>query len=88
MSDDIDQERARRRASNEQTRKKGEAWVDRLKHELAGLSKGTVIVINCDTGEYVTAGSPLDAVNTFEQRFGKTAGWMHEIGVARSSSRV
>jgi hypothetical protein len=70
----------RMRADSANSRERGEAWIKELSQELKNLPRGTVIVINCDTGEYVSAASRLDALRKFQERFGNIPGWMHEIG--------
>ena len=62
------------------TGRQGEAWLEKLAPELERLPKGTVLVINCATGEYVTAETHMDALNQFQRRYGKVRSWMHEIG--------
>jgi hypothetical protein len=59
----------------------GDRWLRHLEPELAGLAETTVVVINVETGEYVTAATRLGGLDRFEARFGKsTPGFMHEIG--------
>jgi hypothetical protein len=80
MSDDLQGLRERLRAAGEIARDKGEAWLERLEPEFSTLPQGTVVVINCMTGEYVTGATRLAALRQFQQQFGQTAGLMHEIG--------
>jgi len=80
MDSDRDERLARMREFAEISGRQGEAWLEKLKPGLEHLPKGTVIAINCATGEYVTGMTYLDASHKFEERFGKVAGWMHEIG--------
>jgi hypothetical protein len=59
----------------------GDLWLKRLEPELAQLAETTVVVINLETGEYITAATRLGGLDRFEERFGKSApGFMHEIG--------
>jgi hypothetical protein len=71
---------AQSKKSLQATVRQGKAWVDKLEPELRALPKGTVVVINCATGEYVTAESRLAGMDRFEERFGDVAGYLHEIG--------
>jgi hypothetical protein len=71
---------ARMRAASAISRQQGEGWIEKLGPQLEHLPKGTVVVINCATGEYITGATRLDALQKFQQRFGNVAGWMHEIG--------
>jgi hypothetical protein len=80
MNDDLQELGERLRVRGELAREKGEAWVEKLGPELATLPKGTVVAINCATGEYVLGNTRLEAADAFEQRFGRTSGWIHEIG--------
>jgi hypothetical protein len=72
--------RARMKAQTEYAQKHGEAWLRRLEEKFAGLPKGTIVVINCRTGEYVLGPTRLKAGDEFERRFGKEIGYVHEIG--------
>ena len=71
---------ARRREELETTARLGRAWLERLQPQLEHLPKGTVVVVNCATGEYVTAESRISGIDKFQDRFGNVAGWLHEIG--------
>jgi hypothetical protein len=64
----------------ESTVREGKAWLEKLEPELEMLPKGTVVVINCATGEYITAESRLAGLNKFQDRFGDVSGYLHEIG--------
>ena len=75
-----DERLARRREELETTARQGKAWLAKLAPELDHLPKGTVVVINCATGEYITAESRLAGLDKFQDRFGNVAGWLHEIG--------
>jgi hypothetical protein len=80
MNDDLEALRERLRTTGELARDKGEVWVEKLGPELSALPKGTVVAINCATGEYVLGKTRLEAADAFEKRFGKTLGWVHEVG--------
>jgi hypothetical protein len=80
MNDAFEPQRLHLQSVTEFAAKAGPAWVEQLKPQLAELSKGTVVAINCETGEYVTGAGLSEARGAFERRFGKTVGWMHEIG--------
>jgi hypothetical protein len=71
---------ARKQATVEEAVRQGKAWVQKLASELGGLPKGTVVVINCATGEYVTADSRLAGLRMFQDRFGDIPGYLYEIG--------
>jgi hypothetical protein len=61
--------------------KAGNRWLQHWEQEIATLAETTVIAINVESGEYITAPTRLDAMDRFEERFGKTTvGFMHEIG--------
>ena len=74
--------RARMRAESQYVSEMGEAWLKRHEAEFARLTKGTHVIINCRTGEFVTGKTSLEATSEFERRFGrgKTLGYMIEIG--------
>jgi hypothetical protein len=72
--------RARMRAENQYAGDMGEAWAKRHEDEFARLPKGTHVVINCGTGEYVVGPTSLTAIDEFERRFGKVLGYTIEIG--------
>ena len=80
MDNDFEKRRSHLRAVTEFAGKTGPAWVEEFEPELAKLPKGTVVAINCVTGEYVTGKGLSEASDAFEKRFGKTVGWIHEIG--------
>lgn len=69
------------RAGLDAAGKAGDDWLQRLEPVLAQLKETTVVAINVESGEYITAPTRLDALDRFEERFGKSAvGFMHEIG--------
>jgi hypothetical protein len=77
---DLAELRARMKAQTEFAGEHGEAWLRRLEGEFAGLPNGTIVVINCRTGEYVLGETRLGAADEFERRFGKEIGYLIEIG--------
>jgi hypothetical protein len=80
VDDYFEKRRSHMHAVTEFASKTGPAWVEEFKSDLSKLPKGTVVAINCVTGEYVTGPGLSEASDTFEKRFGKTVGWLHEIG--------
>jgi hypothetical protein len=84
MSDAMDKARSERlahlREEAELAGQQGEAWLEKLAPELERMPRGTVLVINCATGEYVTASTHIDALHQFQRKFGNVRSWMHEIG--------
>lgn len=74
---DLEQARARSKFTAEQ----GQIWISRKQAELDALPKGTVVIIDIATGEYVTGKTYLDAEPEFDKRFGSSAlGFVHRIG--------
>jgi hypothetical protein len=58
----------------------GLQWVERKRAELEALPTGTVVVIDIETGEYVTGKTGLEAHPLFKQRFGAAArGFVHRV---------
>jgi hypothetical protein len=57
-----------------------EAWLKELESELEKLPSGTILVINCESGEYVTGETHIDAIHRFQREYQNARGWMHEIG--------
>jgi len=80
MDDDFEKRRSHMRAVTEFAGKTGPIWVQEFESEFSKLPKGTVVAINCVTGEYVTGTGLSEASDAFEKRFGKTVGWIHEVG--------
>jgi hypothetical protein len=80
MNDDFEKRRSHIYAVTEFAAKTGPAWVEEFKSEFSKLPTGTVVAINCVTGEYVTGTGLSEASEAFERRFGKSVGWIHEIG--------
>jgi hypothetical protein len=80
MGTDLEELRETLRTRTEQAQDQGEVWVDKLRPEFEALPKGTVVAINCATGEYVLGQTRLEAADAFERRFGHALGWVHEVG--------
>lgn len=77
---ELEELRARLEARHATAEKYGEPWVRRLEPEFAKFPKGTFVVINCRTGEYVTGSTLLDAADEFERRFKDDLGYAHQVG--------
>ena len=76
-SRDLDQARARSAFTCEQ----GQLWLEKKRAEIEALPKGTVVIIDIVTGEYVTGKTWLEANPVFDQRFGSSAlGFVHHAG--------
>jgi hypothetical protein len=74
---DLAQARARAAFTSEQ----GQLWLEKKQAEIAALAKGTVVVIDIVTGDYVTGKTWLEAHPAFTQRFGSSAlGFTHHVG--------
>ena len=74
---DLEQARARSWFTAEQ----GKIWISRKQAELDALPKGTVVIIDIATGEYVTGKTYLEAEPVFDGRFGTSAlGFVHRVG--------
>jgi uncharacterized membrane-anchored protein len=74
---DLAQARARAVFTSEQ----GQLWLAKKQAEIDALAKGTVVVIDIVTGDYVTAKTWLEAHPAFTQRFGSSAlGFTHHVG--------
>src|ERR1700686_2667979 len=71
MDDDFEKRRSHLRAVTEFAGKTGPAWVEEFEPQLSKLPTGTVVAINCVTGEYVTGKGLSEASDAFEKRFGK-----------------
>jgi hypothetical protein len=77
MEADLDQARARSAFTTEQ----GRIWVARKQAELDLLPRGTVVVIDIVSGDYVTGKTWLEANPIFDQRFGASAlGYVYRVG--------
>jgi len=79
---DLPELQARMKAQSDYAGQHGEQWVQHHAVAFKELPKGTHVAINCRTGEYVVGHTALEAVDAFEQRFGKgnEIGYMIEIG--------
>jgi hypothetical protein len=80
MDETFDKQRVHLHAVTEFAARAGPRWIEGMGPELAKLPKGTVVAINCETGEYVIGKGISEASDAFEKRFGRATGWMHEIG--------
>jgi hypothetical protein len=72
--------RSRLKAQHEIVAQYGDTWVKRLEPELERLPKGTYVVINCRTGEYVTGQDLLKVAEEFKHRFKGDVGYAQQIG--------
>jgi len=70
-----------RRIQFEFAMKCGEIHLERLAPELAALHlpKGSYVIVNVVTGEYVTAESRLEAARLFRELHSKQVGWAKRI---------
>ena len=61
---------------------KGRRWSEVHSDALAKLAAGTTVIINVDTGEYVSASSWFEALEQYQRRFGNDGpfGWSFEVG--------
>jgi hypothetical protein len=60
----------------------GKRWCEDKQSEFAALQVGTVVALNVVNGSYVTAVSDIEAMDRFQQTFGKgtTLAYVFEIG--------
>jgi len=73
--------RARIRAQNQYIKERADYWRDKHDEAFKQLAKGTIVAINCRTGEYITATNRIEAGEAYEQRFGKNEmGYVFEVG--------
>jgi len=73
--------RARIRAQNHYIKERADYWRDKHDEAFKQLAKGTIVTINCRTGEYVTATNRVEAGEVYEQRFGKNEmGYVFGVG--------
>jgi hypothetical protein len=71
----------RARARTEFTCVQGRLLLEEKRAEIEALPKGTVVIIDIATGEYVTGKTFLEANPIFNQRFGSSAlGFTHYVG--------
>ena len=81
MSTITEDELARARARNEAVGAAGKRWLDEKHDEIAKLAAGTVVVIDVETGEYVTGASPIEAMDEYDRKIGpERPGFIHEVG--------
>jgi hypothetical protein len=71
---------ARMHAQNEYAGERGKQWAKHYDEEFKRVPKGTAVVINCRTGEYVLSSIRRKAIDDFQKKFGKDAGYLIEIG--------
>ena len=58
----------------------GRIWVEKKRAELDALPTGTVVVIEVETGDYVTGKTGLEAHHRFSERFGEPApGFVYRV---------
>jgi hypothetical protein len=58
----------------------GLMWAEKKRAELDALPTGTVVVIDIETGDYVTGRTGLEAHPMFKQRFGPSAsGFVYRV---------
>jgi hypothetical protein len=59
----------------------GERWIEKKRAEFDALPKGTVVIIDIVSGEFVTGKTLLEANPIFDQRFGSAAaGHVYRVG--------
>ena len=61
---------------------KGGHWAEVHADALSKLAVGTTVIINVENGDYITGLTWFEALEKFEQRFGKdrAIGWSFEVG--------
>ena len=75
------EDRARWRARNEAIAQEGERWIAAKAAEFAGLATGTVVIVDIETGAYVTGATHVDAMHTYDRTIGPDkAGFVYEVG--------
>ena len=77
-----DNEYERRRAATAFAGEQGKRWQEEKAAEFAALPVGTVVMINVVNGSYVTASNRIEAMDKFDQTFGKhtTLAFSFEVG--------
>jgi hypothetical protein len=77
---DSDQQRLRSQTAF--ASQEGKRWCVDKRAEFAELQVGTVVALNVVNGSFVTAASDLEAMERFQQTFGKgtTLAYVFEIG--------
>ncbi len=75
-------EQQRMRAQTAFAVQEGKRWREEKSDEFAALATGTVVAINVVNGGYVTASRDLEALDKFQQTFGKgtTLAYVFEVG--------
>jgi hypothetical protein len=75
-------EQLRLRSQSAFASQEGKRWCEDKRAELAALKAGTVVALNVVNGSYVTAVSDIEAMDRFQQTFGKgtTLAYVFEIG--------
>ena len=75
------EDRARWRARNEAIAQDGERWIAAKAAELDKLAPGTVVIVDVETGGYVTGASHVEAMHNFDRANGpERAGFVYEVG--------
>ena len=81
MSTIVEQQRVQSRAHNEAAGQAGKRWVTEKAAELARLPAGTVVVIDVETGAYVTGETAIEAMDAYDRTIGPDrTGYVHRIG--------
>ena len=77
-----DMEYERMRAQTAFAGEQGQRWKEEKAAEFAALRIGTVVMINVVNGHYVTAQNRIEAMDKFDQKFGKgtTLAFSFEVG--------
>jgi len=81
MSTNTETELTDHQAEIDRVGERGEQWVRQYDQEFSRMPKGTHVIINCRTGEYVTGPTSLRAIDAYARRFGrKEPGYVIEVG--------
>jgi hypothetical protein len=76
---DVNWDRVRERTAF--TSEQGRRWLEKKRAEIHALPRGTVVIIDVASGEYVTGRTFLEANPIFDQRFGASAlGYTVHVG--------
>ena len=77
-----EREQARMRAQTTFAVLEGKRWREEKAAEFDALPSGTVVAVNAVNGNYVTGTSDLEAMDKFQQAFGKgtTLAYVFEVG--------
>jgi hypothetical protein len=75
-------EQQRLRSQSAFASQEGKRWCEDKRAESAVLQTGTVVALNVINGSYVTAASDIEAMDRFQQTFGKgtTLAYVFEVG--------